>query len=68
MEAIILHEKKICEKEKYIKEKKWLNSFLTYVRVEKLTREMVLGLIDSIVVNRDGEIEIRYRFKEKSLL
>lgn len=38
------------------------------MRVEKLTREMVLGLIDSIVVNRDGEIEIRYRFKEKSLL
>lgn len=68
LEAIILHEKKICEKEKYIKEKKWLNSFLTYMRVEKLTREMVLGLIDSIVVNRDGEIEIRYRFKEKSLL
>lgn len=53
-------DKELTEKKQ---ENKWLNRFLEYIHVEKMTREMVLELIDFIEVNRDGSIQIQYRFK-----
>lgn len=41
----------------------WVGNFIDYIHVDRLTREMVLGLIDRIEVNGDGSISIFYQFQ-----
>ena len=41
----------------------WAESFRDYIHVDKLTREMVLELIDRIEVQEDGSVRIFYKFR-----
>lgn len=41
----------------------WVNAFKNYVDVDKLTRDMVIELVDKILVHADGSITIYYKFK-----
>lgn len=41
----------------------WVNAFANYVNIDKLTREIVIELIDKIEVNKDGSINIYYKFR-----
>lgn len=41
----------------------WVEKFRDYINVDKLTREMVLELIERIEVNEDGSISIFYKFR-----
>lgn len=41
----------------------WADGFISYINVEKLTREIVLELIERIEVNKDSSIDIYYRFQ-----
>lgn len=41
----------------------WAESFRDYIHVDKLTREMVLELIDRIEVQEDGSARIFYKFR-----
>lgn len=40
----------------------WISTFKNYMNVTKLTRGMILELIDKIEVHEDGVIDIYYRF------
>lgn len=42
-----------------------VNKFLKYKNFEKLTREIVVTLIDEILVYNDKSLEIKYKFNEK---
>ena len=44
----------------------WSEKFLDYLNVEKLTREIVLELIERIEVNEDGSVHIFYKFQNLS--
>lgn len=44
----------------------WSEKFLDYLNVDKLTREIVLELIERIEVNEDGSAHIFYKFKNLS--
>ena len=48
-----------CLDEKY---NEWVESFKDYINIKKLTREVVLELINKIAVHEDGTIDIYYRF------
>lgn len=41
----------------------WVEEFTNYIGIKKLTREVVLELIEKIEVNHDGSITIYYRFR-----
>ncbi len=41
----------------------WVEAFKNYINIRKLTRDMVLELIERIEVNRDGSIVIYYKFQ-----
>ena len=41
----------------------WTEDFKNYIGIEKLTREVVLELIDKVEVNKDGSITIFYKFR-----
>ena len=41
----------------------WVGNFIDYIHVDRLTREMVLELINRIEVNEDGSITIFYQFQ-----
>lgn len=41
----------------------WVDRFTDYINIEKLTREIVLELVEKIEVNHDGSIDIYYRFR-----
>lgn len=41
----------------------WVEQFIDYIHIEKLTREIVLELIEKIEVNHDGSINVFYRFR-----
>ena len=41
----------------------WAEKFRNYINVDKLTREMVLELIERIEVNEDSSIRIFYKFR-----
>ncbi len=41
----------------------WANAFKDYISIEKLTRDVVLELIDKIEVGKDGSITIYYKFQ-----
>ena len=45
----------------------WTEAFKNYINVSKLTREMVLELINRIEVHDDGAIDIYYRFSNPYL-
>lgn len=45
----------------------WTEAFKNYINVSKLTREMVLELINKIEVHDDGAIDIYYRFSNPYL-
>lgn len=40
----------------------WVEAFRDYINIEKLTREVVLELVERIEVNSDGSITIYYKF------
>lgn len=40
----------------------WVDEFTNYININKLTREIVLELLEKIEVNHDGSIDIYYRF------
>lgn len=42
----------------------WVEKFVNYIRIPRLTRELVLELIEKIEVNKDGSIDIYYRFQD----
>ena len=41
----------------------WVEAFKNYINIRKLTRDMVLELIERIEVNIDGSIIIYYKFQ-----
>lgn len=41
----------------------WVEAFKDYINVRKLTRDMVLELIERIEVHEDGGITIYYKFQ-----
>lgn len=41
----------------------WTEAFKNYINISKLTREVVVELIDRIEVNKDGSINIYYKFQ-----
>ena len=41
----------------------WVEAFKNYIGIKKLTREVVLELIDKIEVNKDRSITIFYKFR-----
>ena len=41
----------------------WVEAFKDYINVKKLTRDMVLELIERIEVHKDGDITIYYKFQ-----
>lgn len=43
----------------------WIDNFLKYKNITKLTREVVDELIDDIYVYEDGNIEITLRYKDE---
>lgn len=45
----------------------WAERFRDYINVDRLTREMVLELIDRIEVNGDGSVDICYKFRTGSV-
>ncbi len=42
---------------------KWVEAFSNYINIDKLTRDIVLELIDKIEVNQDSSINVYYKFK-----
>ncbi len=57
-----LEERHLEENRKASDYDKWVESFKDYINVDKLTREMVLELIERIEVNEDGSVSIFYQF------
>ena len=51
------------DKELELEYQEWVNKFSEYVNIDKLTRGIVLELIERIDVSEDGCICIHYRFK-----
>ena len=51
------------DKELELEYQEWVNKFSEYVNIDKLTRGIVLELIERIDVSEDGCIGIHYRFK-----
>ena len=49
---------------KNVKENEFLNHFLQYATIDKLTRPMVEELIDSILVHKNGNITINFKFTD----
>jgi len=45
----------------------WVEAFKDYINIEKLTRDVVLELIDKIEVNADISINIYYKFQNPYL-
>lgn len=41
----------------------WVEAFKNYINIGKLTREVVIELIDKIEVNHDGSIDVYYKFQ-----
>lgn len=41
----------------------WADAFKDYINIKKLTRDIVLELIDKIEVNEDGLIDVYYKFQ-----
>ena len=41
----------------------WVEAFKNYINIKELTREVVIELIDKIEVNKDGSINIYYKFE-----
>ena len=41
----------------------WVEAFKDYINIEKLTREVVIELIEKIEVHEDGGLDIYYRFR-----
>ncbi len=57
-------QKQLKEREKRdLAYNEWIEKFRNYIKVDELTREIVLELIEKIEVNADGSINIFYRFK-----
>lgn len=58
----LTNEKKEREKE-YAK---WVEDFIQYINVDRLTREMVVELVDKIVVNKNNNIKVYFKFSKDS--
>ena len=41
----------------------WVEAFRNYINIRKLTRDLVLELIERIEVNEDSSITIYYKFQ-----
>ncbi len=51
-----------CRQEAGIQYAEWVETFKNYINVNKLTRGMVLELIERIEVHNDGSVSIYYKF------
>ena len=49
---------------KDMKDNEFLNHFLQYATIDKLTRPIVVELIDSILVHGNGNITINFKFTD----
>lgn len=47
------------------KENKWIETFQTQKKIEELSREIMLELIECIYVHENGEITIRFKFEDE---
>ena len=43
----------------------WLNSIVQYGRVQELTREIAMSLIDTIYVDKDKQLTIDFKFRNE---
>lgn len=59
----IINEKTDLEEEINNQYDEWEEAFINYINIDKLTRKIVLELIEEIEVNKDGSINIYYKFK-----
>lgn len=58
-----LEERREEENRKACEYDTWVERFRDYINVDKLTREMVLELIDRIEVHEDGSVRLFYKFR-----
>lgn len=59
----MIHEKSDLQKTLNNQYDEWVEAFKDYINIKKLTRDVVLELIEKIEVNRDGSINIYYKFQ-----
>lgn len=59
----LINSKTDLEKEISTQYDEWVEAFINYVDIDKLTREIVIELIEKIEVNKDGSINIYYKFR-----
>ena len=62
-EILELEKRREDDKELESEYQEWVDKFSEYVNIDRLTREIVIELIDRIDVSEDGSICIHYRFK-----
>lgn len=60
-----LEERMVDKKEQEEKDFVWFNQFVDFMQVDKLTREMVIELIDNIVIDEQNNIYINLRFQNE---
>lgn len=59
----VIHDKSQLQQELDSRYDEWVEAFKDYINVTKLTRDMVLELIERIEVSNDGSIIIYYKFQ-----
>lgn len=59
----VIGEKSALEEEMDAQYDEWVEAFRDYINIDKLTREVVLELIEKIEVHNDGQIDIYYKFR-----
>lgn len=58
-----IKDKSNLEKELETQHDMWVDSFINYINIDKLTKDIVFELIEKIVVHDNNSIDIYYRFK-----
>ncbi len=59
----VIMDKSALQEEMEAQYDEWVVAFRDYINIDKLTREVVLELIEKIEVHNDGLIDIYYRFR-----
>lgn len=59
----IINEQTATQEQLEIQYDEWADAFKNYINIKTLTREVVIELIDKIEINKDGSINIYYKFE-----
>jgi len=50
------------------KQDEWITKFKNYIDIDKLTRDMVVEMIDKIEIGKDNEVHIFFKFSNEQKL